>query len=53
MAGVLSPRYSRCDGGPALPEDRLVIVGSTERGVVDLRGLDRAERADAISGLWP
>jgi acyl-CoA hydrolase len=24
----------------------------TERGAVDLRGLDRAERAAAISDLW-
>jgi acyl CoA:acetate/3-ketoacid CoA transferase beta subunit len=30
VAGVLSPRYTRCDGGPTLPEDRLVIVGSTD-----------------------
>src|SRR5262249_11462112 len=30
VAGVLAPRYPRCDGGPALPEDRLVIVGSTD-----------------------
>jgi acyl-CoA hydrolase len=30
VAGVLAPRYPRCDAGPALPEDRLVIVGSTD-----------------------
>ena len=36
VAGVLSPRYSRCDAGPALPEDRLVIVGSTDDGPATL-----------------
>jgi len=30
VAGVLAPRYPRCDAGPALPEDRLVIVGRTD-----------------------
>jgi acyl-CoA hydrolase len=30
VAGVVAPRYPRCDAGPALPEDRLVIVGSTD-----------------------
>jgi Acetyl-CoA hydrolase/transferase C-terminal domain len=30
VAGVLAPRYPWCDGGPALPEDRLAIVGSTD-----------------------
>jgi acyl-CoA hydrolase len=29
VAGVLAPRYPCSDAGPALPEDRLVIVGST------------------------
>jgi acyl-CoA hydrolase len=30
IAGLLAPGYPRCDSGPALPEDRLIIVGSTE-----------------------
>jgi hypothetical protein len=29
IAGLLAPRYPRCDSGPALPEDQLIIVGST------------------------
>jgi acyl-CoA hydrolase len=30
VAGVLAPRYPRCDAGPALPGERLVIVASTD-----------------------
>jgi acyl CoA:acetate/3-ketoacid CoA transferase beta subunit len=29
IAGLLAPRYPRCDSGPALPEDQLIIIGST------------------------
>ncbi len=30
IAGLLAPGYPRCDPGPALPEDQLIIVGSTD-----------------------
>ncbi len=30
IAGLLAPSYPRCAAGPALPEDRLVIIGRTE-----------------------
>jgi acyl-CoA hydrolase len=30
IAAVLAPGYPRCDAGPALPDDQLVIVGRTD-----------------------
>jgi acyl-CoA hydrolase len=29
IAGLLAPGYPRCDSGPDLPEDQLIVVGST------------------------
>jgi acyl-CoA hydrolase len=57
VAGVLAPRYPRCDGGPALPEERLAIVGTTEDRPATLafRAPDAGHRAIAghVAALVP
>jgi acyl-CoA hydrolase len=57
VAGVLAPRYPRCDSGPALPEDRLVIVASTDDRPATLTfSAPRAEHqaiAEHVAALIP
>jgi acyl-CoA hydrolase len=57
VAGVLAGGYPRCDGGPALPEDQLVIVGRTEARPATLAFSEpRAEHreiAEHVAALIP
>ncbi len=47
------PGLVRSLSGPVTTPSHDVDVLVTEHGAADLRGLDRAERARAVRGLWP